>query len=49
MATNLKLPDNLFSKIQKTEDKIDQQEGDILREDERKERLRSLQLKNFRQ
>lgn len=46
MALNLPLPNDLFSKTSKTQDKIDQQEEDILQGDERKERLRSLQLRN---
>lgn len=49
MALNLQLPNDLFSKVPKTEDKIDQQEEDILRGDEKKERLRYLQLKNTQQ
>jgi hypothetical protein len=49
MARNLQLPNDLFSKVLKTEDKIDKQEEDILQGDEKKERLKSLQLKNTRE
>jgi hypothetical protein len=46
MALHLPLPDDLFSDTSKTEDQIDKQEEDILQGDEKKERLRSLQLRN---
>jgi hypothetical protein len=49
MARNLQLPNDLFSKVSKIEDKIDKQEEDILQGDEKKERLKSLQLKNTRE
>lgn len=49
MAHNLRLPNDLFSKTPKFEDKIDKQEEDILQGDEKKERLKYLQLKNNRE
>lgn len=46
MAITRRLPHDLFAQVPKTEDKIDKQEEDILRGDEQKEQLRSLQLRN---
>lgn len=46
MAHNLRIPKDLFLKIPRDSDKIDIQEENIVQTDEKKEKIRQLELQN---